>query len=201
MELREIIKKIKKNRKIVITSILGGLLLGILFYTLPSRYISSGSLYVKRSIEPSEVFFTYEGYYAQQSAQSYTNSFVALVESPDIQKKTLESIGTPITDKNLRKLNRLVKVKKMGPQVISVKVIDKDYDYSEKVWVALTKSVIETSKELNESGDKNISVSTISEKPLVEETYKSIYLYSLAGTMLGLSIGCLYICIKEYIKE
>ncbi len=201
MELREIIKKIKRNRKIVVTSILGGILLGILIYNLPSRYSSSGSLYVKRSIEPSEKFFTYEGYYAQQSAQSYTNSFMALVESQDIRKKTLESIGTPITDKNLRKLDRIIKVKKTGPQVISVKVTDSNYDYSEKVWMALTKSVIDTSKELNEGGDKNISVSTVSETPLVEETYKSPYIFSLAGMVIGLSIGCLFICVKEYIKE
>lgn len=201
MELREIIKKIKRNRRLVYTSILGGILLGIVIYTLPSRYISSGSLYVKRSIEPSKDFFTYEGYYAQQSAQSYTNSFVALVESQDIQKKTLESIGTPITDKNLRKLDRMIKVKKTGPQVILVKVTDKDYNYSEKVWVSLTKSVIETSKVLNDNGDKNISVSTVSEKPLIKETYKSPYTFSIVGMVIGLSTGCLCICVKEYIKE
>jgi capsular polysaccharide biosynthesis protein len=201
MELRDIIKKFKKHRQTLILSVIAGSVVGMLFSLIPAKYISSGSLYIKRSVEPSNVFFTYEGYYAQQAAQSYTNSLVALIESQDVKKVTLENMGVTATDKNLRKLDKAVKVKKSGPQVVTVSVRDQNFEHSQKLWLTLTQSVIEASKRLNENGDKNISVDTISNAPIIKETYRSLPIFSLAGVMFGLSAGLLIISLKEYLKE
>ncbi len=57
MELKKIIKTIEKNRPLLITATFIGLVLGIIFYFLPSKYISSGSFYVSKKTDKSLDFF------------------------------------------------------------------------------------------------------------------------------------------------
>jgi len=87
---KKIIKTIEKNRLLLITATFIGLVLGIIFYFLPSKYISSGSFYVSKKTDKSLDFFTYEGYYAQQSAITYADSVITLAKSVDIKKDVLE---------------------------------------------------------------------------------------------------------------
>ena len=115
MELKKITKTIEKNKFFLITASFIGLILGIIFYFLPSKYISSGSFYVSKKTDNSLEFFTYEGYYAQQSAITYADSVVNLAKSVDIKKDVLEKMNQPINEKNLRELNKSIKIKKAGP--------------------------------------------------------------------------------------
>lgn len=201
MEIKEIIKKIRRNRLLLGISCFLGLLAGFVFFTLPPTYTASGSLYVSRKAENSEAFFTYEGYYSQQSAITYTNSVVALAESTDVKEQILKSLEIPINTPSLRKLNKSVIVKKTGPQIININVKDKDFDKSQKIWEELSKSIIETSKNINEDGNDNLSVVKVSDKPLIRENYKPPLIIGLAGLLLGFSIGLLIISLKEYFRD
>lgn len=201
MELKELIKKIRKYRKTIAASLVVGLIIGILSYYIPPKYVTRGSLYVKRDTDQSTDFFTYEGYYAGQAAQAYTNSLVAIIESQDIKKTVLEELNIPVTGRNLRKLGNAITVKKTGPQVIEISVKEKNRELSSEVWKIITKTTIDTSRVLNESSDNNLSVNTISSEPLIEETYRSMYTFAFAGIIIGISVGFLIVSIKEYFKD
>jgi len=201
MELREIFKKIRKNKKILIVCVLVGLLTGILFHFLPSNYIASGSFYITRKEDNSESFFTYEGYYSQQTATTYTNSVVALAESVDVKKQVLEKVDLPINDQNIRKINKSMSVKKTGPQIIDITFKDKDLNKVKTIWQSISDILIETSKEINLNGDGKLIVVKISEEPFIKEGYKPLWMTSVAGIIFGFSLGMLIISLKEYFKD
>lgn len=201
MEIREIVKKIRKSKALFAYFSVAGLIAGILIFTIPAKYLSSGALYINRKIDKSDSFFTYEGYYSQQSAMAYANSVMALAESSDVKKQVLDEMGIPISNENLKKLDRAVVVKKTGPQIITISVKDTDPERSQEIWEKLTKTIVEISKNMNKDGDENLLVSKVSEKPLVNEVFKSAPIFVLAGLLVGFVFGLIFICIKEYFKD
>lgn len=201
MEIKEIMKKIRKNKVLLGLSCFLGLLAGFIFFILPPIYTASGSLYVTRKAEDSGSFFTYEGYYSQQSAITYTNSVVALAESTDVKEQVLKSLEISINTPNLRKLNKSIIIKKTGPQIININVKNKDFDKSQKIWEELSKSIIETSKNINDNSNDNLSVVKVSDKPLIRVNYKPPFIIGFASLLLGFSIGLLIISLKEYFRD
>ena len=201
MELKQIIKKIRRYKWSFLASVGVGAVLGILIYFLPPKYLASGSFYVKRSISGERNFFTYEGYYGQQTALSYTNSVVALLESLDLKKVVLEKMGIKVNEQTLRKFSHLVKVRKTGPQIISVTVKGKSYKEAENIWDKLSETLIATTQEINKNGDPNLSVAPVSSQPVVKETYRSLYLFGIAGALISATLFSFYICIKEYLRD
>lgn len=201
MELKKIIKTIEKNRLLLITATFIGLVLGIIFYFLPSKYISSGSFYVSKKTDKSLDFFTYEGYYAQQSAITYTDSVITLAKSVDIKKDVLEKMNRPINEKNLRELNKSIKIKKAGPQIISLEIKGRTYELAEETWTKFSESLIKKSEEMNENSDEKLVVNTVSEKPLTRKAYRSPWAFGATGVLAGLALGILVMCGKEYFKN
>lgn len=182
-------------------SLLFGVFLGVVFYFLPSKYVASGSFFVNRRISIEKDLFTYEGYYGQQTALSYTNSVLSLMESVDLKKMVLESNKLPLTGKNLNILSRSINVKKTGPQVIYLVVKGKTYEEAKKLWNSVSNVTLATIYEINKNGDENLSISLVSPQPLVGLPYKSVYLYVTAGILISFIVTSLYICVKEYFKD
>jgi capsular polysaccharide biosynthesis protein len=201
MEIKDVYKKIIKHKKNLALSLLGGTLLGIILYSLPSRYVASGSFFVNRKINPENGYFTYEGYYGQQTALAYTNSILALMESVDIKKMVLESNNMQLNSKNINTLNKIIKARKTGPQVISLTVKGKTYEEAKKLWNSVSDITIATTYQINRKGDENLSISPLSPQPMVALSYKSIYLYTLAGTLFSLATALFIITLKEYFKD
>jgi len=201
MELRDISKILRKYRRKIVFLAIAGFAFGVMVSLLPPKYISSGSLYVKREANPGTGYFTYEGYYAQQTAMSYTNSVVAILESPDIKKKVLGLMNIPVNEKTIRELGRTIKVKKTGPQVILVTVKNKNYDISMEVWDKTVNSLMGITADMNKNGDENLGISLISERPVVKEGYKSPYLFGIAGSLITLTLSLFFISVKEYLKD
>lgn len=201
MELKEIKKILSKNKLSLTIVTFIGLILGLVLYYLPAKYISSGSFYVGREIDRSDEFFSYEGYYAQQTAVTYTNSVISLAESLDIKKAVLDEMGIPYNNESVRTLGRALKIKKSGPQTINIVAKHSNRDTSETMFKSISKALIETSENLNREGDSSLFIRQVSTEPLVKETYKSFYIYSLAGILSGLIVGLFYLCLREYFKN
>ena len=107
-------------------TLVGILLGGVAFYLLvpkiPNRYTASGIFVISRSNDSSDIFFTYEGYYAEQTAVSYTNSFLAIIQSDEVKKTALEELRGMATNQELNKLKRAVRIKKEGPRVVNLRI-------------------------------------------------------------------------------
>jgi len=201
MEIKHIFKKMERYKKLLGISFVAGIFIGVAAYFFPSKYIATGSLFINRSVNKETAYFTYEGYYGQQTAAAYTNSVLALMDSLDIKKIILETNQIPLTSANIKALNKLISIKKPGPQVISVTIKGRTYDEAQRLWISMANATVGVTSELNKKGDPNLSVSLVSTQPLVRLPYKSIYLFIAGGVLTSLLAACFAICIKEYSKS
>jgi capsular polysaccharide biosynthesis protein len=201
MELKQLLNKITAEKKLLSLIVLLGLFFGILYAYLPAKHIASGSFYIKRMAEGSSNFFTYEGYYAQQSAVAYTNTVMGLFESTDLQSKALAAIRIKVDEYSLRKYGRDIKVKKAGPQLVTLTVKGNTEETAVNLWKSMATNTIETAAQINVQGDPRLSISQITTEPVLRKEYKPWYLCIPLGLLGGLATGITWVAAKYYLKE
>jgi capsular polysaccharide biosynthesis protein len=200
VEIKEIIKTIKKRKRMLALVGILGAALGIFVYFYIPSYIATGSFYVTRTTQKeSPEYFTYEGYYSQQTALAYTNTVIALLESHDLKSKTLRTLDLPIDERRLRKLDKNAKVKKSGPQLVTLTVKGKTKRNALDTWLAMSENLLNTVIETNKEGDSSLKVLKITEQPIMKEGYRSIQLNILAGFGLSSSLAAFIVILKEYL--
>lgn len=189
MELRELIKIFKYNVKnILLLGFFGGALGIILYLVVPIKYYATGSFFISRKIETAtDKYFNYEGYYSQQTSQNYTGSFIALLESQDVQSHILNLMSMPVNEKTIRALDRDVSVKKISPQVVTLTVRGNTLDEARTKWTMYTATALETARKLNEANDPYLSINRVDENdtPVVKEEFRNIFLNALIGVLVG----------------
>ena len=96
-----------RKKDMLLLGVLLGAVAGFIVYNMPLKYKARGSFHVTREVQLSEDgSFSYEGYYSQQVAISFTKTAIALIESPDIGSKSLEKLNTPVSEATLRKYKK-----------------------------------------------------------------------------------------------
>jgi capsular polysaccharide biosynthesis protein len=202
LEVKDLIKEFNKNRKTIAAVSLFTALTGLaVYFILPTRYIAAGSFYIQRAVEDAQAeFFTYEGYYGQQTAMSYTNTVAGLFESIDVSKKTLELQQKEINENNLRKLTRQINVRKEAPQLITLLVKEKSPEEAERLWTFISQSTLRTAEELNAEGDPLLRISPVGEF-VVKKEFRSPYLNMGIGWGLGLILSLTVLSMRAYLKE
>lgn len=201
MELKDIIKKLKKYRIFVAVAALVGIILGYAYFLIPHTYTASGSFYINRAVQiqkENNGYFTYEGYYSQQTALSYTNTVVALLESYDVRSESLKNLNIQVNEASLRKYGRLIKVKKMGPQLVTLTTKQKTANEAEDLWKSVSKTLVEKTSNINERGDSNLNISAVIENPVIKESYKPLFVCVLTGAFLATFFAVIFVSIKEY---
>jgi capsular polysaccharide biosynthesis protein len=204
MELKELIYFLReKALKITIISAVFGIAAVVLYYTLPINYQATGSFYVQRAVETAENngFFTYEGYYGQQTALTYASTLIGLFESTDIKKQALEEIGVQPTNENLRRFDRHVRVKRTSPQLITLTTKAKTPQEAESLWRAVSSTALLAANTLTSQGDADLRIDPVSMDPLVKEEYRNLYVNILAGLALGLLFAVTSLALINYLKE
>ncbi len=193
---------IKHNSTILIGLLIAGGLLGALvFYVIPEKYIGSGLFFITREAEISDEFYTYSGYYNQQTALSHTRTVRGIMETEEFQAMLLRELGIEVNRKSLRKFRKNYRVKETGPQLIKVEIKSNETAKLTETWSVLNSVLLELAEILVEDGDPNISTIPLQEVPLVREVPETLYVFSSVGALVTLGLGTLYLGVKEYLKE
>ena len=201
MELKELINIYTKEKNLIVGLMFIGLIVATVVYMLPEKYVTDGSFIVTRNTQKSGDFFTYEGYYAQQTAVGYANTVEPLMLSVDVMKKALETIGVAPTLTNLRKLEKDTRVSREGAQLINLRVKDNNPEISRQRWDAIAQSAIDLSKDSNSrNGDSELNIISISQEPITKQVYRSLYVYLATGLLVGLFFGIAKVSSDRYLK-
>ena len=201
MELKDLLKKFKKYKTLLLVFTVMGISIGFVLGYFTEKYSATGSFYIGRKIDPNQSrFFTYEGYYGQQTALSYAKTAVELVSSPDVKKQTLEKLNIEVTDTTLREFGNLIRIKKVGPQLITVTVKGSTEEKAAKMWVLLADSFLETAEILNLQTDPELKIIKVSPLPIVKHSYLPLVSLPIAGGLIFLTIRMLLSSLKEYLK-
>ncbi len=208
MELKDLFDILRKHGVLLllttaffaVTALVGSML-------LPPRYTALVSLYVtRRAAPPSEDFYTYDGYYAQQAAERYTDTVVGLLQSKSLLREVLLDLELPKDHKVLRKMEKKVVVKRVAPQIIKMEVQKRWEDEfswdSASLAEALSKKVVERVEELNaQGGDENLSVSALGAEPLVEVQEPNLFLNTVVAALLGFLVSFFIVTARSYFED
>src|SRR3989339_1012520 len=111
MELKEILILLQKNlRLLMVFSLLGALLLFLLASFWPVSYKAIVTMYIQRVPEKAENVYSYDGYYAGQAAESYTDTVKGLVGTLDITKRAAEIADLPTDAIFIKNLAKKIKI-------------------------------------------------------------------------------------------
>jgi uncharacterized protein involved in exopolysaccharide biosynthesis len=201
MEIKELISAYTKEKNLLVGLLMVGLIISLIAYLLPTKYISTGSLIVTRNTQGSDDYFTYEGYYAQQTARFYTDAAESLLESEDVRKKALEKIGIEPDKFSLRKLKKDIRTKRDNNQVLILETKDYEENMAATKWHAVAESLIELSISANKENDPDLNIVKISAIPITKQAYKSVWVYLLVGAAGGLLFGLVKVSYSEYLKK
>jgi len=203
VELKDLYILLRAKRYLIFLSAVLFGLFGIgVYYFFPQSFIASGSFFVVRMVEDnSGSYFAYEGYYAQQTAFSHSDTVLGLFNSVNVRKNALEGLGIVVNETSLRKLNRSIRVKKEAPQIITLNVKGRSISEAGSGWVALSKAVLNTHEILNQKGDPKLSLSMVESLPVVHKTYRSLYLSLIVGILFGVFMPVIYMVFAEYVRK
>jgi len=199
MELREILKILDKNIKLFLISLVAGLAIGIIYFLVfPPKPTAIGTLVVSRKSDAQSAnYFTYDGYYNQQTAELYAKTAAAILESDSLKKTALEKLNIQVSEKTLRWLSKRIKIRKPAPQVITLKTLEsKD---STVLWNTLSKELIAKTQEVNKNGDGNITITKLGD-PIVKSEFKPIWLCVLVAMFLAEMFTLIFVVTKSYLN-
>jgi hypothetical protein len=162
---------------------------------LPNRYTANGLLVVTRKADaPATEVFTYEGYYAQQSAEVYTTTFLAILQSPD-------NLALADTTSNPKRLARLIKAKRDGTHAISLAVKGQTAKDAVYLWERVATAASQTHSKLTTPSDPLLAVTKTPGSPVVLATYPewpAVFGVSFTFSLLGMIAT--HVLLK-YLKE
>lgn len=203
MELKVLLQVLRKHLLLIVVSTLiaGGLAL-LISLRIEQSYVSMLSIYVQKIPEqPIQGDYTYDGYYAQQAAESYTDTVVGLFESPAIISRALELAGRPADAVDVKRFSRKLSVEKVAPLLVDIAIKHQDETESKMLIKSLFAAVDGRISELNEDVAVNlaIQIDVVHEEPLVSLSQPNNVLNTLVGLLLGLFASITFVVLKEYL--
>lgn len=205
MELKEALLLLKKYRWFLFALTFLAAVVGYgVSLKWPVYFKASGVLFVNREAEKKVVgnnYYTYEGFYRQQTAEKFTDTVVGLLKSEVILAGAGKSLGLAVDHAGLKKLSGAVEVRKAAPQLVKLEVKQKTAEQATKLWQALAKEGIEKVKTLGAGEDSRLLLSQVTAEPLVNAISPDPLLDTVVAAGLGLVVGIFALSLREYLRS
>lgn len=199
-ELSEYRQALGKILPVVIPLAVVGVVAGV-GYSLaqPKGWQASTTLYVHR-VNPSNLssVYDYDGYYAQQAAQQYTDTVVGLLKTQDLASWAAQIASDSADPATI--LNG-VQVKKVAPQLVSLTVTRSTQNEARDELIALAQATAERSAALNDQYGRTYKVEMVTGQPLLSESSANLSFNALLGLLGGGAIGLGLALALEYLRR
>lgn len=201
MELKEYIKIIKKNYKLVLAvAVITGLSAFLFSVAQPIKYEASLSLFVNKDKTQETDDFKYDGYYALQAGEMIIGSIVEWLKSPEVVNSIYQKAEIEHNFKNIKSYTKKFTVKKMSAQYVEVKFKMNNKEDAEKISSAIVEVIKSKVKNLEENSEQEVSFLVENEKPVIVESKPDALLNLIIGLVSGFTLGIFVVFGKEYFK-
>ena len=199
MELKEYLKIIKKNSKLIlIIGIIAGVSAFVFSAVQPIKYETSLSLSIIKDKTQVTDDFKYDGYYALQSSEIIADSIEQWLKSPEIVNAIYQKAEVEQDFKNIKSYTKKITAHKMSPQFVEVKFKGNSREEVEKVSTAIAEVVNAKIKKLKEASEQEISFSINSGNPVIVENKPDAVLNLIIGLISGLFVGVFFVFGRRY---
>ena len=201
MEVKEFLIPFRKNWRLILGAALA---LGLVAYgvslRLPLKYQAIATLYVHHTVQDGEgEYFEYEGFYAQRSAQEFTDTILGFLESPDIKQRAGEIVWDKVTEQKQRQLQKAVHAEKTAPQLVQLSVTLDNREEAGKLLSALVQSIKEKARVLTQN-DAQTELNLLTAEPLSRTVKPRKLLNAAVAAGIGFMLACVFVWLKEYLE-
>ena len=201
MELKEYIKIIKNNLKLIFVTALITSFSAFLFSSLqPVKYETSLSLFLSKDKSQMTDDFKYDGYYALETSGIIADSIVQWIKSPELVDSVYQKAQIDGNFKNLKSYTKKITAKKMSPQYIEVKFETNNTDQANKISVAIIDEINSKIQKIQEDSEGEIAFLISNENPITIKKEQNIFLNLIIGLISGMILGIFFVFFKRYLK-
>ena len=201
MDLKTLLNQLTQNLKYILLFTLLGAVLGLgLVLFIPNTYTATIIVYVHKEVEDSEPdVYSYDGYYAQQASEAYTDTVASVFESGDIMSVALSEQNIPSS--KFKSFQRSLKVQKVAPQLIEVKLTREDQVEARDVLQAISLKVKDKIYELNNVQVNQYLIDQVNQDPLLTFNQIPWLVTVLVGLLLGFGGSVFVIVVGVYVNN
>lgn len=187
---------------IVLVGAITGILALLISLRLQPTYHAVLSVYVQKIPEqPAGGDFTFDGFYAQQAAESYTDTVVGLFESPAIYVRALQIADRDSEASAVEQVKQQTRIQKVAPRLIDLEVRSYEREEARILAQSLFKAVSNRLDELTleDSANLNMKINAVNDEPLISLAQPRVILNTVVGVLVGIFIATTALLLKEYL--
>lgn len=186
---------------LVAATLLGALAAGLFAARHPVRVQASLSFAVNRISTVASQEYQYDGYYAIQAADLFSQTVVSWFSTPPVLRAVYEAAALTADVTSLADLTRHFKVKKVAAQNIVVTITESNRTRAEQLASAVTTTMQSRASALNQTADRKAMFELAGTAPLVVDVRPNTRLWALAGALVGFLVGLSGLSLTAYLAS
>ena len=201
MELKQYLKIIKENAKLILIITLLTVLFSFVFSAIkPTKYDASLSLLISPNKTQETDDFKYNGYYALQAGEIIADSTEQWIKSPEFVSAVYQKAQLDPNFRNIKGYAKKFKADKMSSQYVEVKFETDTKEEAEKISQAITKVLNNKTEILAENSQEELSFVIVGSQPIILESRPNIVFNMIIGLIAGLFLGIFTVFGRRYFR-
>ncbi|MCH7492262.1 hypothetical protein IID19_01555 [Patescibacteria group bacterium] len=191
-----------KFKWLIILVTLAGLVGSLIFvYLKPAYYDTSIAFSINRTIIQDTEEYQYDGYYAIQAADLFSQTVMSWFLTPSVLLEIYEKAGIDPEISSIEEITSRFKARKYSPQNIVVRYKERDSETATKIATAII-SVIEHRGSLaNQTIDEQSLFEVKGATPVIVKRTPVIWLVGLIGLISGFVLSTVAAYSIEYLRS
>ena len=201
MELKEYLKIIKKNSKLILIIGIVTAVSAFVFSILqPVKYETSLSLEIVKNKTQTTDDFKYDGYYALQTGEMIADSIEQWLKSPEVVNAIYQKAEISQDFKNIKSYTKKFTAQKMSPQYVEINFKSGTIEEAKKISAATVEIMNAKIEKIEKVSEQEISFSISSGDPIIVENKPDAILNLIVGLISGLVLGIFIVFLRRYFR-
>lgn len=186
---------------LIFLALVGSLVAAVFAARQPVRYQTSISFAVNRIDKAPSTTYQYDGYYAIQAADLFSQTVVSWFSTPSVLVEVYERAGVSTAPTSLRNLTSRFKTKKYAAQNIVVTFGEETEERARLIAEAVTATMQTRAAKLNQTAEAQALFEIVGSKPVIVATKPSIVTFAVAGFLVGFLVGLTLLSLTAYLRN
>lgn len=185
---------------LMIVTLVAGLAALLFAVRQPVKYETSISFAANRINQGPTNTYEYDGYYAIQAADLFSQTVVSWFSTPSVLKEVYERAGVETQQRTLNDLTGRFSTKKYAAQNIVVTFGEASEARAKEIAQAVIETMQARAAALNQASDKKALFELVGTKPLIVPTKQNVLLTTLAGLLAGFLVALSVVSLVAYLR-
>lgn len=202
MELRDSLALWSRRRGLGMTVIMLVIVAAYLWsYLQPTNYTTSISFAVNRVNKEETADYQYDGYYALQASDLFSETVVSWLQTPSILVKIYERAGVvKASNTPIRSLTSRFKTKKFAAQNIVVSYSSSSSEEASKLATAMTEEIADRTAKANRTVQDKALFEVQAARSVIVKVEVNPILVGLVSLIVGIALAAFLVPLVEYLS-